>query len=52
MSDEELKISCQPFGCLILLVTIVVLWAACFGVTWNGQHHGMSCSEDRGVEIR
>ena len=38
-------------GCLSLIVLVVVLWAYCFGVTYNGHHYTMSCAPDRGVEI-
>jgi hypothetical protein len=38
-------------GLLSLILGIILLWAMCFGVTWNGKHYGLSCSMDRGVEI-
>lgn len=39
-------------GCLPLILTILFLWALCFGVNWNGKQHGISCSCDKGVVIQ
>lgn len=38
-------------GCLSLIVFVIVLWAMIFGVTWNGKHHDINCSTERGVGI-
>lgn len=38
-------------GCLSLIVFILLVWALIFGVTWNGKHHGINCSTERGVGI-
>lgn len=45
----EVKIGCR--GCLMVILFFFVLWGLIFGVTWNGQHHGISCTTDRGVVI-
>jgi hypothetical protein len=41
----------SPFGCLGLILTVIVLWGSCFGVTYEGQHYGLSCSCAEGVKI-
>ena len=38
-------------GCLPLVISIIALWALCFGVTVGGKHYGLSCSCERGVVI-
>lgn len=38
-------------GCLKFVLTMIVLWALLFGVTWKGRHHGVSCTCDRGVVV-
>ncbi len=53
MSDES-KSSCSsdsPFGCVGCVVTVIVLWALLFGVTYGGKHYGLSCSCANGVEV-
>lgn len=35
-----------------IVLAIVVLWIAIFGVTCNGTHYWLSCSEERGTEIK
>jgi hypothetical protein len=39
-------------GCFTLIALVIVLWALIFGVTWNGQHHGISCSCDKGLVVK
>lgn len=39
-------------GCLSLVLFILFMWALCFGVTWNGVHHDLSCSCDKGVQLK
>lgn len=50
MSNETNEAQ-APFGCLRVIITIIVVWAVLFGVTWNGKHYGLSCSCERGVEF-
>ena len=38
-------------GCLGLVVSVLLLWALVFGVTWHGRHHSLGCSCERGVEV-
>lgn len=38
-------------GCLPIVISFIILWGLLFGVTWNGKHHGISCTSDRGVVI-
>jgi len=38
-------------GCLTIVVTVLVLWALAFGWTYQGKHHGINCSCERGVGI-
>lgn len=42
----------NPMGCLMLIITCMVLWGACFGVTVNGKHHEINCSCDDGVSVQ
>lgn len=49
MSDSTIKVKGSWGGCFTLILFITFLWALLFGVTWKGQHHGMSCSCERGV---
>jgi hypothetical protein len=35
-----------------VIALVLLVWALCFGVTWNGKHHGVSCSCDHGVEVQ
>ena len=37
---------------LYLVALVLVVWATLFGFTWNGVHHGISCTSNRGVEVR
>lgn len=39
-------------GCISLIITILVVWALLFGVTYKGKSYGLSCSCDKGVEVR
>jgi hypothetical protein len=41
----------SPFGCLGCVVTILVLWALVFGVTWGGVKYAVKCSATNGVEV-
>jgi hypothetical protein len=38
-------------SCLGCILTIFVLWALLFGVSWGGSHYNVGCSCDRGVAI-
>jgi len=38
-------------GCIGTVVAIIVLWALIFGVTIGGQHYGLNCSCNDGVEV-
>ena len=49
MSDDSS--SGSPLGCVGFIVTVVVLWAFLFGVTYGGKHHGLSCSCSKGVVV-
>jgi hypothetical protein len=50
MSDGSNNSGC--FGCITLIVTVMIIWALLFGVTWNGEHHQIGCSFDHGVEAK
>lgn len=39
-------------GCLSFIVFCLVVWALLFGVSYGGKHYGLSCSADKGVEIK
>lgn len=41
----------SPFACLGCVLTVVVLWALVFGVTYADRHYGLSCTTRRGVEV-
>lgn len=41
----------SPFGCIGCVLTVIVLWALLFGVTYGGKHYGLSCSCANGVEV-
>lgn len=32
--------------------SVLVLWILLFGFTWNGVHHEIECSCNRGVEVK
>jgi len=51
VSDNSSNASCS-LGCLPIVLTVLVLWGLCFGVTWNGNHHQIGCSCDNGVEVK
>lgn len=40
------------WGCGKTIVGVLIIWAFLFGVTYGGKHHGVSCSCDRGVEVK
>ena len=48
MSDSNVHVN---LGCLPLVISLIVLWFLLFGVTVDGEHRGLSCSFDRGVEL-
>lgn len=50
-SDGE-GCSCGCTGCLGFILFGFTVWALLFGVTVGGRHYGVSCSTERGVEIR
>ena len=52
MSDNDGCTVRVGWGCLPLVLLVFLGWALLFGVTWNGKHHGISCSRARGVEIK
>jgi hypothetical protein len=55
MSDSDIKVKVEKggcFGCLGFIVACIIFWALLFGVTWNGKHHGISCTSDKGVVIK
>ena len=39
-------------GCVVWCAAALILWAFLFGVTWNGKHHQIGCSCERGIEVR
>ncbi len=39
------------WGCVSIILWVIVIWALLFGVTVNGRHHGVSRSCERGVGI-
>lgn len=39
-------------GCLGVIVFVFVMWALIFGFTVGGQHYGITCSFEHGVEVR
>lgn len=42
---------CGCFGCLSFILFVFVVWALIYGVTIEGQHYGVSCSTEHGVEF-
>ena len=38
-------------GCIGLLAAFYFIWALIFGITWDGVHHAIQCSSERGVEF-
>lgn len=54
--DSSASFHFAPGGCLKFLLKTValvcVVWALLFGVTWNGKHHGLSCSRQKGVVVQ
>ena len=38
-------------GCVSVVITVLVLWALVFGVTWDGRHYEVGFSCDRGVVV-
>jgi len=49
MSSVEVNVN--RGGCLRIIVAIILIWALLFGVTWNGKHHGIHCSREKGVGV-
>lgn len=49
MSNRTVTV--RPFGCVATIVSLFVLWALVFGVTFDGTHYGAGCSCDKGVAI-
>lgn len=49
---EEAASGCTCTGCLGCLALVFVLWALVFGITVGGVHHAVTCSTERGVEVR
>lgn len=41
----------SSWGCLPLILTVIVLYAVCCGVTYKGRHYDLTCSCDRGVAV-
>ena len=51
MADQkEVSVGCG--GCLSLIIFVIIIWALLFGVTINGKHYGLSCSGDKGIEVK
>lgn len=38
-------------GCASIILTVILLWALCFGVTVGAKHYGISCSSKSGVTV-
>jgi len=38
-------------GCFSLVFFILFVWAILYGVTFDGKHYELSCSETRGVSF-
>lgn len=51
MSDAQCS-SGGGCGCISIILTLMFLWALVFGVTWNGRHHDIECTSERGVELK
>ncbi len=51
MSETSTGNGGSEWGCLPLILTILVLWALLFGVSFDGRHYGIGCSCDRGVTV-
>jgi len=51
VSDGSSNVSCSLGGCLPIVLTVLLLWALLFGVTYGGKHHGVGCSCERGVTV-
>lgn len=47
--DTKVHVGCS--GCLSVILGVILLWALLFGVTWDGNYYGISCSTERGVEF-
>jgi len=39
-------------GCLATILLALVVWALAFGITVDGKHWKVSCSEEKGVEVK
>jgi hypothetical protein len=50
--DDDDGGGCGCWGCFSVVFALLLAWALLFGVTVGGRHYGMSCSMDRGVEVR
>lgn len=49
--DDRFEVRMSNRGCLTTIAIAIVVWAICFGVTWNGRHYGINCSCAKGVEV-
>lgn len=49
--SKNTTVEFNPFGCLPIVVSILILWGLCCGVTLGGKHYDMSCSCDKGVDV-
>ncbi len=38
-------------GCGGFILMMFLLWALCFGVTWNSVHYQIACDTQRGVHL-
>jgi hypothetical protein len=54
MSDKNVKIRIGgdgSGGCLITILSFILIWAVCCGVTYEGKHYGIACTNEDGVRI-
>lgn len=51
MSNKSTSTSVGCGGCTSFIIGGLVIWAFIFGVTYDGKHHDVSCSCNRGVVI-
>jgi hypothetical protein len=54
MSEKKAEanaVGCQLPGCIVFILTVIALWAVCCGVTHDGRHYELECSNERGVEV-
>jgi len=38
-------------GIVSIIIGIVIVWAALFGITCGGSHYKLRCTPERGVEV-